>query len=43
MKREHLQSGTLTAMLDKKRCVAFLTVNNIDRSITVADAMKRQR
>jgi hypothetical protein len=30
-------------MLDKKRCVAFLTVNNIYKSVTAADAMKCQR
>jgi len=40
---ERLPEGTLTYMLDKKRCVAFLTANNIYKSITVADAMKCQR
>jgi hypothetical protein len=32
--------GTLTYMLDKKRCVAFLTVNDRYKSITFADANK---
>ena len=40
---ERLPEGTLTYMLDKKRCVAFLTVDNIYRSITFADAVKCQR
>jgi hypothetical protein len=40
---ERLPEGTLTYMLDKKRCVAFLTVNNIYKSVTAADAMKCQR
>jgi len=35
--------GTLTYMLDKKRCVAFLSANNIYQSITLADASKCQR
>jgi hypothetical protein len=35
--------GTLTAMLDKKRCVAFLSVNNLYKSITFADDTKCQR
>ena len=40
---ERLPEGTRTYMLDKKRCVAFLTVDNIYRSITFADAVKCQR
>ena len=40
---ERLPQGTLTYMLDKQRCVAFLTVNNIYQSITLADAVKCQR
>jgi hypothetical protein len=40
---ERLPEGTLTYMLDKKRCVAFLTVNNTYKSVTAADAMKCQR
>ena len=35
--------GTLTYMLDKKRCVAFLSANSIYQSITLADASKCQR
>jgi hypothetical protein len=35
--------GTLTYMLDKKRCVAFLSSNNMYQSITLADASKCQR
>jgi hypothetical protein len=38
-----LPQGTLTYMLDKKRCVAFLSANNIYESITLADASKCQR
>ena len=40
---ERLPEGTLTYMLDKKRCVAFLTVNNTYKSVTAADPMKCQR
>jgi len=40
---ERLPKGTLTYMLDKKRCVAFLTVDNMYKSITLADAVKCQR
>jgi hypothetical protein len=40
---ERVPEGTLTYMLDKQRCVAFLTVNNIYQSITLADAVKCQR
>jgi hypothetical protein len=32
--------GTLTYMLDKKRCVAFLSVNDRYKSVTFADANK---
>ena len=35
--------GTLTYMLDKKRCVAFLSANNLYKSITFADDSKCQR
>jgi hypothetical protein len=35
--------GTLTYMLDKKRCVAFLSANNLYKSITFADDNKCQR
>lgn len=35
--------GTLTYMLDKKRCVAFLTANSVYQSITFADDAKCQR
>jgi hypothetical protein len=35
--------GTLTYMLDQKRCVAFLSANSIYKSITFADASKCQR
>lgn len=35
--------GTLTYMLDKKRCVAFLSANNLYKSITLADSSKCQR
>jgi len=35
--------GKLTYMLDKKRCVAFLSTNDIYKSITLADASKCQR
>ena len=35
--------GTLTYMLDKKRCVAFLSANSLYQSITLADASKCQR
>jgi hypothetical protein len=35
--------GTLTYMLDKKRCVAFLSANNIYKAITFADDSKCQR
>jgi len=35
--------GTLTYMVDKKRCVAFLSSNNIYKAITFADDSKCQR
>lgn len=35
--------GTLTYMLDKKRCVAFLSANNLYKSITFAEDSKCQR
>ena len=35
--------GTLTYMVDKKRCVAFLSSNNIYKAITFADDNKCQR
>jgi hypothetical protein len=35
--------GTLTYMLDKKRCVAFLSANNLYQSITFAPDSKCQR
>lgn len=35
--------GTLTYMRDKKRCVAFLSSNNLYRSITFAEDSKCQR
>jgi len=35
-----LPEGTLTYMLDKKRCVAFLSVNDRYKSVTFADANK---
>jgi len=35
--------GTLTDMVDKKRCVAFLSSNNIYKAITFADDSKCQR
>ena len=35
--------GTLTYMVDKKRCVAFLSANNIYKAITFADDSKCQR
>jgi hypothetical protein len=35
--------GTLTYMLEKKRCVAFLSANNLYTSITSADDSKCQR
>ena len=35
--------GTLTYMLDKKRCVAFLSSNNLYRSITFAQDSNCQR
>jgi hypothetical protein len=35
--------GTLTYMLDKKRCVAFLSSNNLYKSITFAEDNKCQR
>jgi len=35
--------GTLTYMHDKKRCVAFLSANNIYKAITFADDSKCQR
>jgi uncharacterized membrane protein len=35
--------GTLTYMVDKKRCVAFLSSNNIYKAITLADDNKCQR
>jgi hypothetical protein len=35
--------GTLTYMLDKKRCVAFLSANNTYKAITFADESKCQR
>jgi hypothetical protein len=35
--------GTLTYMLDKRRCVAFLSANNLYKSITLADDSKCQR
>jgi hypothetical protein len=38
-----LPEGTLTYMLDKKRCVAFLTVNDRYKSITCADSTKCAR
>ena len=38
-----VQEGTLTYMLDKKRCVAFLTVNDRYKSVTFADATKCTR
>jgi hypothetical protein len=40
---ERLPEGTLTYMLDKKRCVAFLSANNIYKAITFADDRKCQR
>jgi hypothetical protein len=38
-----VSQGTLTYMLDKKRCVAFLSANNLYKSITFADESKCQR
>jgi len=35
--------GTLTYMVDKKRCVAFLSSNNLYKSITIAEDSKCQR
>ena len=35
--------GTLTYMLDKKRCVAFLSATNLYKSIPFADDSKCQR
>jgi hypothetical protein len=35
--------GTLTYMLDKKRCVAFLSSNNLYKSITFAEDSKCKR
>ncbi len=43
VKAEQVSEGTLTYMLDKKRCVAFLTVNDRYKSITFADATKCTR
>jgi hypothetical protein len=40
---EQVSEGTLTYMLDKKRCVAFLTVNDRYKSVTFADATKCTR
>jgi hypothetical protein len=37
---EQVSEGTLTYMLDKKRCVVFLTVNDRYKSVTFADANK---
>jgi len=38
-----IPQGTLTYMVDKKRCVAFLSSNNIYKAITFADDSKCQR
>jgi hypothetical protein len=40
VRAEQVPEGTLTYMLDKKRCVAFLSVNDRYKSITFADANK---
>jgi hypothetical protein len=40
VRAEQVSEGTLTYMLDKKRCVVFLTVNDRYMSVTFADANK---
>jgi hypothetical protein len=43
VRETQVPQGTLTYMLDKKRCVAFLSSNNLYRSITFAEDSKCQR
>ena len=43
VRAEQVSEGTLAYMLDKKRCVAFLTVNDRYKSVTFADATKCTR